>query len=53
MVSLQNNNHVVKTKLFTSLAKINKTKMSFLDLHENASFRNTWALICVCVKYLV
>ena len=53
MVSLQNNNHVVKTKLFTSLAKINKTKMSSLDLHENAAFRNTWTLICVCAKYLI
>ena len=38
---------MVKTKLFTSLAKINKTTMSSLDLHENAAFRNTQTLICV------
>lgn len=45
MIPLQNSAHVVKTKLFISLAKANKTKVSSLDLHENAAFRNTQTLI--------
>lgn len=53
MVPLQNNDHVVKTKVFISLAKTNRTKVSFLDLRENAAFKNTKTLICVCAKNLL
>lgn len=50
LVPLQNSDHVVKTKLFTSFAKTNRTKVTFLNLHENNALKNTQTLISVCTK---
>lgn len=53
MFPLQNNDHVAKMKLFISFAKTNRSKVNFLDLHQNNAFKNTQTLISVCAKNLL